>query len=186
MTWNIDSAHSAVRFKARHMMITTVRGRFEDFNVTLKNFNPDDLSTTELEVSINAASLVTNAQDRDNHLRSPDFLDVENYPKITFKSTGVEIVGDQQAKLRGDLTIREKTNEVVLDVALTGKGQDPWGNARLAFESETKIMRADWDLTWNMALETGGWLVSEDVGIEIQLQLMEVTQEREEAAAATD
>jgi polyisoprenoid-binding protein YceI len=184
MDWKFDPNHSAINFKARHMMITNVHGQFADYTIDMKHFDPDDLGATALEVRIDAASLETGVADRDKHLRSPDFLDVDGYPTITFKSTGVELVGDQQAKLRGDLTIRDRTNPVVLDVALTGKGQDPWGNQRFGFEAEGTIRRADWGLTWNVALETGGVLVSDEITIEIELQLIGVEQEREEPAAA--
>lgn len=186
MDWKFDPNHSAINFKARHMMITNVHGQFADYAIEMKHFDPDDLEATALEVRIDAASLDTGVADRDKHLRSPDFLDVDSYPTITFKSIGVELVGDQQAKLHGDLTIRDQTNPVALDVALTGKGQDPWGSQRFGFEAEGKISRADWGLAWNVALETGGVLVSDEIGIEIELQLVGVEQEREEPAAAGD
>lgn len=176
--WKIDPAHTQVEFKARHMMITTVRGRFADVSgtVVVDEANPDN---SRVEVEIDAISIDTRESDRDTHLRSEDFLNVEKHPKITFRSKGIEgahrEAGDE-FKVVGDLTIRGETREVVLDARYEGRGNDPWGGERAGFSASTKIDRREWGLTWNAALETGGILVSNDLDIELQVQAV-----REEA-----
>jgi polyisoprenoid-binding protein YceI len=171
-TWQIDPTHSAVEFAVKHMMFTTVRGRFRDVKgtITVDEQNPDR-STVEVEIA--AASIDTGVTDRDAHLRSADFLDVENHPTITFRSKRVEGAmkkdGDR-FKVVGDLTIRGKAIEVTLDSTYLGTGKDPWGNIKGAAEASAKIDRREWGLTWNQALETGGILVSNDVRIDVQVQ----------------
>jgi polyisoprenoid-binding protein YceI len=170
--WQIDPAHTQVEFKARHMMITTVRGRFADVSgtVVVDEENPDN---SRVEVEIDANSIDTRQSDRDTHLRSEDFLNVEKHPKITFRSKRIEgahrEAGDE-FKVVGDLTIRGETREVVLDARYEGRGNDPWGGERAGFSASTKIDRREWGLTWNAALETGGILVSNDLDIELQVQ----------------
>jgi polyisoprenoid-binding protein YceI len=171
-TWQIDPTHSAVEFAVKHMMFTTVRGRFRDVKgtITVDEQNPDR-STVEVEIA--AASIDTGVTDRDAHLRSADFLDVENHPTITFRSKRVEGAMKKEGdrfKVVGDLTIRGKAIEVTLDSTYLGTGKDPWGNIKGAAEASAKIDRREWGLTWNQALETGGILVSNDVRIDVQVQ----------------
>jgi polyisoprenoid-binding protein YceI len=171
-TWQIDPAHSAVEFAVKHMMFTTVRGRFKDVKGTIEvdEQNPD---RSVVNVDIAAASIDTGVADRDAHLRSADFLDVERYPAITFRSKRVEGAmkkeGDRFTVV-GDLTIRGKAIEVTLDTTYLGTGKDPWGNIKSGAEASAKIDRRQWGLTWNQALETGGLLVANDIKIELQIQ----------------
>lgn len=169
-TWSIDPAHSHVEFAVRHLMISTVKGRFAEFTGTVE-VDPADLATARLGVTINTASLDTRTTDRDNHLRSADFFDVANHPTLTYVSRRVERNGDSYLVI-GDLTIRGVTREVPLAVALTGQAKDPWGNQKMAFEATAKINRTDFGLTWNAALEAGGVLVGEEVKISIDVQLL--------------
>lgn len=171
MTWQIDHAHSHILFTARHMMISKVRGRFETFSGEI-NFDEADPENTTVFVEIDASSISTREAQRDGHLKSPDFLDAANFPVLTFKSKRVEQKNEYKGKLVGDLTIRGKTREVVLDVNYAGTAQSPWGPTSAGFSAETTIDRRDWDLTWNQALETGGILVGNDIKIEIELELI--------------
>ena len=171
-TWTIDAAHTGVELAVKPMMITTVRGRFKDVKGTIEvdEQNPAD-STVNVEIA--AASLDTGVADRDGHLRSADFLDVENHPALTFRSKRVEGAfakeGDRFA-ITGDLTIRGVTKEVTLEGTYEGTGKDPWGRTRAGARATAKIDRRDWGLVWNQALETGGILVANDVRIEIEVQ----------------
>ncbi len=164
--WQLDPNHTLVEFVGKHMMITTVRGRFKGVRGTIV-YDEADPSRSSVEVEIDASSLDSGVDYRDNHLRSADFLDVEHFPVITFKSTRVEPQGDDRAKVIGNLTIRDVTREVALDTELTGGGKNPMGKQVLAFEAKTSINRKDWGLTWNLALETGGFLVADTIKIEI-------------------
>ncbi len=173
--WTLDPTHSQVEFSVKHMMFTTVRGRFAavEGTVQLDRENP---AASSVEVDIEAESIDTRAEDRDTHLRSEDFLDVENHPKLTFRSRKVEgSVGKPGAefKITGDLTIRGVKREVTLDAKFEGTGTDPWGGTRAGFSASTKIDRRDFELTWNQALETGGVLVGHDVKIELQVQVVQ-------------
>lgn len=181
MSWKIDAAHSQITFSVRHMMISNVHGRFENFtgNVELDENNPERSS---VQVQIESASINTKEAQRDGHLKSPDFFDAEKFPYITFQSTRVEKVDDQQGRIYGDLTIRDITRPVVLDVEYSGMAKSPWGTTSAGFTARTKIARKDWDLTWNVALETGGWLVGDEININIDLEV--VKQPEEELAAA--
>ena len=173
MTWQIDYTHSEINFTARHMMISKVRGRFEEWSGVV-NFDPENLANTTVDVTVQMASVNTREQQRDDHLRSPDFFDVDNYPEMRFKSTNVEQDDDDdEGKLHGDLTIRGVTKPVVLDVEYAGQAKSPWGTVSAGFSASTTINRKDWDLTWNQALETGGVLVGEKIKIEIELELMQ-------------
>jgi polyisoprenoid-binding protein YceI len=167
--WQVDAAHSAVGFSVRHMVISKVRGRFARFAAKL-TLDPADLTRTSVEVEIEAASIETGVSDRDNHLRSADFLDAANSPKLTYRSRQVEALSPERLRLKGDLTIRGVTREVTLDVDYGGRGKDPWGNERVGFTATTSVNRKDFGLTWNQALETGGVLVADRVDIEIELQ----------------
>jgi polyisoprenoid-binding protein YceI len=170
--WEIDPAHTLVQFSAKHMMITTVKGDFHDVKgrIVADETNPD---ASSVEVEIAAASIDTRVQQRDDHLRSADFLEVEANPTIDFRSRRVEGAhakpGDE-FRLVGDLTIRGVTREVTLDVVYEGRGQDPWGGQRVSFSATTKIDRRDFGLTWNQALEAGGVLVSNDIRVSIEVQ----------------
>lgn len=181
MTWQIDSSHSAIQFSVRHMMISKVRGNFESFSGTI-DFDPDNMTNSTVDVTIDAASIKTRDAQRDGHLKSPDFLDVENYPALTFKSTRIEQTGAKAGKLYGDLTIRAITRPVVLDVEYAGLAKSPWGTTSAGFSASTKINRKDWNLTWNQALETGGVLVGDEIAISIEVEL--VKQEQPATAAA--
>jgi polyisoprenoid-binding protein YceI len=171
-TWQIDPAHSTVEFSVKHMMFTTVRGRFKTFTGTIEvdAENPDRSKVT---VDIDTASIDTGAADRDTHLRSADFLDVEHQPKIVFRSTRVEgahaSAGDR-FKVAGTLEIRGQALPVTLDATFEGTGKDPWGNERAGFTARAEIDRRQWGLQWNQALETGGVLVGNTVRIEIEAQ----------------
>jgi polyisoprenoid-binding protein YceI len=178
MNWQIDNAHSHVGFKVRHMMISTVRGEFEEFWGTI-DFDEENPEETTVDVTIDAASINTREEDRDNHLRSEDFLYVERYPEIAFKSKRVELIDENYATLIGDLTIRGETHEVELDVAYQGMAQSPWGTMSAGFSATTTLNRKDWGLVWNKALETGGFLVGDKLDVEIEVEL--VKQDAEEA-----
>lgn len=171
MSWTIDTAHSEVNFTARHMMISNVRGRFEKFSGTV-DFDEANPANTKVFVEIDAASIYTREPQRDGHLRSADFFDVEKYPTITFQSKRVELLDEKRARLIGDLTIRDVTREVVLDVEYSGMSQSPWGTTNAGFTASTRINRKDWGLTWNVALETGGWLVSDEIKIDLELEIV--------------
>jgi polyisoprenoid-binding protein YceI len=169
-TWRFDRAHTSVEFVARHML-TKVRGRFGDFEGTVVVAErPED---SHVEVEIDAASIETRTQMRDDHLRSADFLEVETYPKLRFRSTEVRPTGARTFQLVGDLTIRDVTRPVVLEAELVGwgPGMDPSGPPKAHFSAWTEIDREDWGLTWNVAVETGGWLVGRRVRIEIETEL---------------
>lgn len=171
MSWKIDSAHSQIQFSVRHMMISKVRGEFADFGGTI-DFDEDNPKATTVHVEIDAASIDTGVEDRDNHLRSEDFLHVEEYPTITFESKRVEVTGDRSARLVGDLTIRGRSREVALDVELQGIAKSPWGNYSAGFSASGSFNRKQWGLEWNQALETGGVLVGDKVNVEIEVELV--------------
>lgn len=171
-TWQLDPAHSSIEFAVKHMMFTTVRGRFKDFTgtITADESNPDASVVT---VEIAANSIDTGVADRDTHLRSADFLDVENHPTITFRSTKVEGAAKQEGdkfRVTGDLTIRGTTIPVTLDAEYEGTGKDPWGGIRAGSRATTRIDRREWGLKWNQALETGGILVANEVRVEVEVQ----------------
>jgi polyisoprenoid-binding protein YceI len=167
-TYALDQGHTTVEFVGRHLMITKVRGRFTDFDGKVVIGETPDQSS--VEVTINAASVNSGDDSRDNHLRSPDFLDVERYPTIAFRSTSVEIDPDGSAKVTGDLTVKDVTRPVTLDVEFDGAQPDPWGGQRLGFSAATEINREDWGLTWNVALETGGVLVGKKIRLEFNVE----------------
>lgn len=181
MSWQIDSAHSHIYFTVRHMMISKVRGSFEAFDGAVL-FNEDNPTETAVDIKIDASSIQTRNGDRDGHLKSPDFLNVEQYPTIRFIGTSVEQHDENSGKLYGNLTIKNETKPVVLDIEYAGVAQSPWGTTSAGFSASGEINRTDWGLTWNQALETGGFLVGEKINIEIELEL--VKQEQEEAVAA--
>lgn len=170
MSWELDTVHSEITFRVRHMMVANVRGRFENFTATVDadEANPEESS---IHVEIEADSINTREEDRDNHLRSPDFLNVEEYPKIIFDSTRIEMLDEDRGKIYGDLTIQDVTRPVVLDVQYGGQHQNPWGAMVAGFSATTKISRKEWGLTWNVALEAGGWLVGDEISVQIETEL---------------
>ena len=167
-TWVIDNTHTNLGFQVRHAMIAKVRGSFTEFegSFTIDGANPAN-STAEL--TIQTASITTRNDDRDNHLRSGDFFDAEANPVITFKSTGVEVKGDD-ILVSGDLTIKGVTKPVTVTYELAGTSIDPWGNTRVGFEGEAKINRKDFGLTWNAALETGGVMVGDEIKLSLDVE----------------
>ena len=166
--WTLDPVHSQVRFGARHMMISTVKGSFQDLEGTI-HLHEEAFTDSGVEVTIDAASIDTGNEDRDEHLRSGDFLAVEEHPELTFRSTSVE-GSPEDFRIHGQLTIRGTTRDVTLKGEELGRGTDPWGNPRVGFEASTSISRKDFGLTWNQTLETGGVLVGDEVKISIEVQ----------------
>lgn len=170
--WTLDKAHTKVGFVAKHLMVTKVRGHFDSYESTVEI--ADDLTDSKIEVTFDASSITTGAEDRDQHLRSEDFLDVENHPSIKFVSTDIERGDDSKEwKVTGDLTILDVTRPVTLEATYEGAAIDPWGNTHIGFGAQTTIKREDWGLNWNAALEGGGWLVSKDVVLDIEGQLIQ-------------
>jgi polyisoprenoid-binding protein YceI len=170
-TWKLDPAHTLVEFSAKHMMISTVKGQFQKIDATVL-WDEQNIANSSVEATIDAASLVTGQDMRDNHLRSQDFFHADEHPIITFKSTRIEPKSEDEFRVIGDLTIRGVTREVALDTKFEGLGKDPYGNEHAGFEATTKINRKDWDLNWNVALETGGWLVGDTIKVELHLELL--------------
>jgi polyisoprenoid-binding protein YceI len=172
-TWKIDPAHSMAEFKVKHMMIANVKGHFAKITGAL-SFDESDLGNSSVEVTIAAASIETRDAQRDAHLKSADFLDVDNFPTLAFKSTGISLVRDGELAVQGDLTIRGVTRKVTLAVeGPTPPTKDPWGNTRVAVAGTTRINRKDFGLTWNATLETGGILVGEDVTITLDVEFVQ-------------
>ena len=168
-TWELDTSHSGIHFSVRHMVIAKVRGAFTKWNGTLK-LDLENLAASTVDVKIEAGSIDTKEAQRDGHLRSPDFLDVEKFPTIEFKSKKVEAESKERLRVTGDLTIRGVTREVVLETEFAGSGKDPWGGTRAGFSAATHIDRKDFGLTWNQALETGGILVGDRVDITLDVE----------------
>ena len=167
-TWDIDTAHTNLGFSARHAMVAKVRGHFADYSGTF-TIDGENIANSKAEITIQTASILTGQADRDAHLKSPDFLDVENFPTITFVSTAVAEKGDQVV-ITGDLTIHGVTKSVDVTYDFLGVSQDPWGNSKVGFEGSTKISRKDFGLTWNAALETGGVLVGDDIKLNLDVE----------------
>lgn len=168
-SWVLDPSHSELTFKVKHMMISNVKGEFKHFNV---HINGQDLLTAGITAKIKTASVDTNSNDRDNHLKSADFFDAEKYPEMIFESTSFKQKDDDEYELKGKLTIKNITKEIKLEVEFGGIGKDPWGNEKAGFSVSGKINRKDWELNWNAALETGGVLVSDEVKINADLQFV--------------
>lgn len=167
--WVLDPTHSEITFKVKHMMITNVKGEFKDFTIDVEG---DDIFKSSINVAIDASSINTNNNDRDNHLKSADFFDVETHKQLIFKITSFVQKDDEEYELKGMLTIKGISKEITLDVEFGGVNVDPWGNEKAGFSIEGKINRKNWDLNWNAALETGGVLVSEDVKIYGEVQFV--------------
>jgi polyisoprenoid-binding protein YceI len=180
--WTFDPAHTVISFSARHMMVMNVRGSFKQASGTIW-FDPSQPLAGKVDVEIDAASIDTGVADRDNHLKSPDFLDVANFPTLTFVSKHVEQTGEGEGVITGDLTIRGVTREVKLRTEFNGTATDPWGNEKAGFTATTRINREDWGLNWNVALETGGWLVGKEIRIDLEIEAAKVKEEVAEAAA---
>ena len=175
-TWQIDPTHSEVGFSVKHLMISTVRGRFSGVKGSVL-LDSQDISRSSVEVEIDAATIDTREEKRDAHLRSPDFFDVEKHPTITFRSRRIEPLGGDRFRVTGDLTIRGVTREVVLEATDEGRERDPWGGERAGFTASGKVDRREFGLTWNQALETGGVLVSNDIKLSIEVQAVKVQQQ---------
>ena len=177
--WRLDPTHTYASFSVRHMMVTTVRGKFENIDGAIQ-FDPEAPENSSVDVVINAGSIRTGIEDRDNHLRSADFLDIENYPTITFRSTGIEITDENEGKITGDLTIHGVTKSIVIDAEYFGQNTNPYGTSVIGFAGSTKINREDFGLVWNVALETGGVLVGKEIRIDLDVEaILETASERE-------
>ena len=169
--YSIDASHSRLGFQARHAMVTNVRGHFEEFE-GVATLDQDDPSRSSVTITVQMASITTSNQQREDHLRSPDFFDAPAYPTMTFQSTSVAKSGDDTFTVVGDLTIKDVTKPVTVELELTGAAKDPWGMTRVGFEGSAVINRKDWGLVWNTALETGGVLVSEKIKLDFELALV--------------
>lgn len=169
--WKLDHEHSEIEFRVRHMMISTVKGQFGSFDVTLQS-ESENLSNASIYVSVDVASIRTKNDQRDAHLKGEDFFNVELFPKITFKSTSVTKKSADEFSLIGDLTIKNSTQPVTLDVELGGVAKDPWGNEKVGYTVVGKINRSDFGLSYNAALETGGVMVSEEVKFSADIQFV--------------
>ena len=167
--WDFDLSHSSINFHVRHLMVSKVHGRFAKWTGSLE-LDEEDITRSKIAVSIDASSIDTKEDKRDAHLRSPDFLEVETFPTIEFKSTGIKRIGDELYEVLGDLTIHGVTKPVKLEVEGGTRVADPWGGTRTGFSARTTISRKEFGLTWNMALEAGGFLVGDklDIGLEIE------------------
>ena len=197
MSWQVDYAHTPIQFAVRHMMISTVRGQFEKFKIEAhvdedeinqihekETLTEDDLLNSKLQVQIEAASVNTRDEKRDAHLRSPDFFNAEQYPYLTFQMTGGKKLDENHGKLFGSLTIRDVTRPITLDVEYLGQAKSPWGTLSAGFSAKTKINRKEFGLNWNVALETGGVLVGDDVSVDIEIEFTKVPQPVQEPQAA--
>jgi polyisoprenoid-binding protein YceI len=172
-TWEIDPSHTEIGFSVKHLMISTVRGRFSGVKGSVF-LDSQDVSRSSAEVEIDASTIDTREEKRDGHLRSADFFDVEKYPAITFRSRRIESLGGNRFRVTGDLTIRDVTREIVLDATEEGRGRDPWGGERVGFTATGKIDRREFGLTWNQALEAGGVMVSNEIKLSIEAQAVKV------------
>ena len=175
MTWTVDPMHTQVEFSAKHMGIMTVKGHITGVQAAI-DFNEDDFTASSVDATIDTRTLTTNDQRRDGHLNSPDFLDVDQFPTIAFKSTRIEHAAHDKYKMTGDLTIRGVTRPVTLDVVYSGQGKDPMGNVHAGFSAYVTINRKDWGLTWNVALETGGLLVGEEVKLALEVEAIKAAE----------
>lgn len=177
-SWQIDPAHTSVEFGVRHLMISTVKGRFGDIAGTV-TLDANDVASPFIDVTLQTASIDTRQEQRDAHLRSPDFFDVEKWPVINFRSTGIVGDTDSEFQVMGDLTIKGVTREIILEVTREGQGSDPWGNFRAAFSAKGKIDRRDFGLTYNQVLETGGVVVGEEIKIAVEVEFTAAPNEAE-------
>ena len=167
--WNLDTVHSGINFTVRHMVVSKVRGRFAKFSGSVA-LDEGDLTRSVVEATVDASSIDTGTAQRDEHLKSTDFFDVEHFPQIRFRSTRIEKLEGDRYRLIGDLTIRDVTRPIALDAEYGGRGKDPWGNERVGFTARGALDRKDFGLKWNQTLETGGVLVSDRVELELEVQ----------------
>lgn len=174
-TWNIDTAHTNLGFSVKHMMVSKVRGSFTDLEGTI-NGRPDDLATSEVTFKVKMNSINTNNEDRDNHLRSVDFFDVENFPTMDFKSTNITKTSEDEYDVTGNLTIKGVTKQIIFKAEYEGRATDPWNQEVVGFTVEGAVDRKEFGLTWNQALETGGFLVGDKIKITIDLEANPVAQ----------
>jgi polyisoprenoid-binding protein YceI len=172
--YQLDPAHTRIGFVARHAMVTKVRGSFKDFDGRI-HIDAADPTASTAKVTMKAASIDTGQEQRDAHLRTSDFLEVEKYSELTFVSTDVEQLDNDRFRLTGDLTVKDVTNPVTVEVEFEGSAKDPYGNLRAGFEGKGRLNRKDWGLTWNAALETGGFLVSDRIDLEFDVSAIKLT-----------
>lgn len=184
LKYTIDGSHSRIGFAGRHMVFTKVRGEFDQFEASVEVPENGDATAAEIKATIQTASVNSGNEQRDGHLRSGDFFDAEKYPEITFASTAVRRLAENRYEVTGDLTIRGTTKPVSLEATVEGPLQDPWGNERYGLEAKAKVNRKEWGLNWNMALEAGGVLVSEEIEIEIEAAFVRSLQAAEQGAEA--
>jgi polyisoprenoid-binding protein YceI len=183
MAWVVDPAHTTVGFRARHMGLATVRGQFTTFSGTIEG-DPGDVTSAKARFEIDTASIDTGDERRDGHMRSPDFFDVENHPKMVFESKSITPSGGDRYTVVGDLTIKGVTRQLELEYEHAGEGIDPYGNRKIGGSLTGTIKRSDWGLSWNVPLEAGGWLVSDDIKIDIDFEVTESAEAAEESAEA--
>ena len=169
--WAIDPTHSEIGFKVKHMMFTNVSGKFNVFESKIEN-DEEHFETSKISFSADVNSVDTNNQDRDNHLRSADFFDIENFQKLTFNSTSIKKLDEGEYQITGDLTIKDVTKSIVLETEYSGLMKDPWGNTKIGLSITGKINRKEFGLTWNSALETGGVLVGEEIKLAAEIQFV--------------
>jgi polyisoprenoid-binding protein YceI len=172
VNWTVDATHSGIDFTVRHMMFAKVRGSFNAFEAQVEA-DPEDLTTANIRVAIDAASVDTNNDDRDGHLKSADFFDVENHAQIVFQSTSIKKLDENEYAVTGDVTLRGVTKSETFTVNFEGSGKDPWGNVKVGFSGSGAIKRSDYGLTWNAALETGGVLVGDEIKLNIEVQALQ-------------
>jgi polyisoprenoid-binding protein YceI len=175
MSWAIDPMHTQVEFSAKHMGLMTVKGHFTGVQAAI-DLNEDDFTASSVKATIDTHLLITNDARRDAHLKSPDFLNVEQFPTISFNSTRIERAAHGHYKMTGELTIRNLTRPVTLDVVYSGQAKDPMGGVHAGFSAYAAINRKDWGLTWNVALETGGLLVSEEVKLALEVEVVKAAE----------
>ncbi|MFD1770551.1 YceI family protein [Sphingobacterium suaedae] len=170
-TWTVDKAHSEIEFKVRHMMISSVKGFFQNFNFNMSG-DPQDISTAAVRIAIETSSINTKNEQRDQHLRSEDFFNTTRYPEITFESTTINRLNEEEYEVTGNLTIKNITKPITFHVEVGGLAKDPWGNEKIGFAFRGKVNREDFGLTWNTTLETGGVMVGEEVKIQGDVQFI--------------
>ena len=175
--WTIDAAHSGINFSVRHMVVSKVRGRFAKYTGSVQ-LDESDLTRSVVEAEIDVSSIDTGTPDRDAHLRSADFFDVEKYPTLRYRSQRIEKLAGDRYRVIGELTIRDVTREVPLEVEYGGRAKDPWGNQRAGFVARGSIERKDFGLAWNQVLEAGGVLVGDRVDIDLELEVVQAAAER--------